>query len=375
MRNPFVVISACLATAAAALCVTAFRPTPETRLGIREAEPNVVFEGMAWIPGGRFLMGDDRGLPDERPIHDVLLDGFWMDRTEVTNAHYREFVAATGYVTTAERQPELGSVRPGSALAEAEILLEFNVPGSICRRPVSDRSQLDPDIGHYNWWQYLPGANWRHPEGPTSNIADRMNHPAVHVSWHDATAYCDWAGKRLPTEAEWEYAARGGFAGQIYPWGNDRNPDGRWRHNIWQGDFPIENSQDDGFVTTAPVGTFPETGYGLFDMSGNVWEWCHDFYRPDYFAVSPRRNPAGPRDSFDPQEPDIIKRVQRGGSFMCSDSYCIGYRVSARMKGEQDSGAFHTGFRCVLDPGMLERFRSASAQTRTSQAVDDRQRG
>ena len=310
-------------------------------------------EGMIWVAPGKFLMGSNLGPPDELPVHEVQLDGFWIDKHEVTNRQFQKFIEATGYVTTAEKQPELNSIREGSALENIEILPEFNVPGSVCRRPVTDRNDFEDTKGAYNWWQYVAGANWRHPEGPASSVDDRMDHPVVHISWHDAIAYCEWVGKRLPTEAEWEYAARGGLDRKTYPWGNNRNPDGQWLHNIWQGDFPVENLRHDGFETTAPVGSFPANGYGLHDMSGNVWEWCSDFYRADYYEKSPVRNPPGPRFSLDPQEPDIIKRVQRGGSFMCSDSYCIGYRTSARMKGEQDTGAFHTGFRCVVTADML----------------------
>jgi formylglycine-generating enzyme required for sulfatase activity len=176
-----------------------------------------------------------------------------------------------------------------------------------------------------------------------------MDHPVVHISWLDAQQYCRWAGKELPTEAQWEYAARGARSGQTYPWGNERNPDGRWLTNIWQGEFPIEDTGEDGFRRTAPVASFAANAYGLHDMSGNVWEWCQDYYQPEYYAESPTKNPPGPSSSFDPQEPGIIKRVQRGGSFMCSDQYCIGYRTTARMKGEEDTGAFHTGFRCVVN--------------------------
>ena len=305
---------------------------------------------MIWIPGGTFIMGSDTGPRDEVPPHAVAIDGFWMDKTEVTNAQFQEFVDASGYVTLAEKQPELRSIQPGSPLQQAAILEEFSQPGSICSLKLKSRDEIDPEKGAYSWWQYVPGANWKHPEGPDSNITDRMNHPVVHVSWLDVQAYCKWAGKTLPTEAQWEYAARAGSQGNFYPWGNDRNPDGKQLQNIYQGTFPIEDTGEDGFRTTAPVGTFPANTFGLHDMTGNVWEWCHDYYQPDYYFNSPQRNPPGPESSFDPQEPGIIKRVQRGGSFMCSDQYCIGYRVSSRMKGEQDSGAFHTGFRCIVTP-------------------------
>lgn len=356
--------AAVLVVGIGALLFAAFAPTggrPGERALVVEA-PADAPEGMVWIPGGTFQMGTPQGeRPDEGPVHEVELDGFWMDAHEVTNRQFQQFVEATGYVTTAEREPELRSVR--GERANAEILEEFRVPGSICFNPDLKPEQLDPSLGAYNWWKYEKGADWRHPEGPGSSIEDRMDHPVVHVSWLDAAAYCRWAGTRLPTEAEWEYAARGGLDRKIYPWGDERNPDGKWLHNIWQGGFPFENTAEDGHRTTAPVGSFAANGYGLYDMSGNVWEWCQDYYRADYYAHSPRRNPAGPDDSLDPDEPDIIKRVQRGGSFLCSDVYCIGYRCTARMKGEEDTGAFHTGFRCVVTPSMYDEWQAAPKQT------------
>lgn len=308
------------------------------------------YDGMVWIPGGVAVMGSDAGPPDELPVHAIAIDGFWMDQTEVTNEQFHQFVEATGYVTLPERKPELRSLVEGFPIDEIQIKEEMNVPGSICSRPISGVEDIDASRGAYSWWRYVPGADWRHPEGPESSIDDRMDHPVVHVSWPDAVAYCKWAGKSLPTEAQWEYAARAGLDGKYYPWGNVRTPDGTWQQNIWQGTFPLNDTGKDGYTTTAPVGQFSPNGFGLFDMSGNVWEWCADYYRPDYYAASPARNPPGPKDSFDPQEPHIVKRVQRGGSFMCSDEYCVGYRVSARMKGEEDTGAFHTGFRCVITP-------------------------
>ncbi|MEZ6126665.1 MAG: formylglycine-generating enzyme family protein [Planctomycetaceae bacterium] len=318
-------------------------------------------DGMVWIPGGVTVMGSDTGPADEMPPHAVAMDGFWMDPTEVTNAEFQKFVDATGWVTLAERQPELRSIQPGSGLENVEILEEFNKPGSICSLQLNSRADIDPHKGAYSWWQYLPGANWKHPEGPDSSLDGRMDHPVVHVSWPDAMEYCRWAKKTLPTEAQWEYAARGRRDGQFYPWGSERNPDGKWLHNIWQGTFPIEDTADDGFPSTAPVKVFPANDFGLFDMSGNVWEWCADYYQPDYYAHCPLKNPPGPDSSFDPQEPGIIKRVQRGGSFMCSEQYCVGYRVSARMKGEEDTGAFHTGFRCVVTPEMINRSTTSSS--------------
>lgn len=335
-------------------------PAPDSGAAEPKSENDPRFEGMVWIPSGRFTMGDLNTVPDEFPPHVVDLDGFWMDATEVTNAEFQRFVAATGYVTTAEQPPQLRSFQPGSELKDVQILPEFNRPGSICSLQLSSRDEIDPERGALSWWQYVPGASWRHPEGPDSDISDRMSHPVVHVSWLDAQEYCKWAEKELPTEAQWEFAARGGRAGQVYPWGNERNPDGKWLHNIWQGEFPVRDTMEDGFGSTAPVKSYPPNDYGLYDMSGNVWEWCADYYHPEYYSVSSKRNPTGPEFSFDPQEPDIIKRVQRGGSFMCSDQYCVGYRVTARMKGEQDTGAFHTGFRCVVNTGSTQTESAAS---------------
>jgi formylglycine-generating enzyme required for sulfatase activity len=333
------------------------KPTPKTETPpakpVAEKPPLVkpagsAPQGMVWIPGGTFTMGGDDGPPDEGPTHSVTLDGFWMDKTEVTNAQFKAFADATHYLTIAERTPKREDFR-GQVPDINAIPAENLVAGSICFNEHFDRRTLTKDdpLWPYQVWKYVKGANWRHPEGPKSTIDDRMQHPVVHVSWDDAVAYCRWAGKRLPTEAEWEYAARGGLKGAAYPWGNDLVQNGKWMLNIWQGEFPDKNDFKDGFETTAPVASFSANGYGLFDMAGNVWEWCGDFYRPDYYRYSPLRNPPGPSDSYDPNEPTYVKRVQRGGSFMCSDNYCRGYRVAARMKGTPDSGTFHTGFRCV----------------------------
>ena len=311
-------------------------------------------DGMVWIPGGVFVMGNNHGPPDESPRHAVSVDGFWMEATEVTNAQFAEFVDATDYVTLPETKPELRSLKNGSDFQQLAILEEMNQPGSICSLPITSRDEID-ERGAYSWWQYVPGANWRHPKGPDSDISERMDHPVVHVSWPDVQEYCKWAGRALPTEAQWEYAARGGHAARVYPWGNTRQPDSKWLLNIWQGEFPIEDTGEDGYTTTAPVASFPPNDFGLYDMSGNVWEWCEDYYRADYYLDSPLHDPVGPADSLDPQEPHIIKRVQRGGSFMCSEQYCIGYRVASRMKGEEDTGAFHTGFRCVVTPALLRK--------------------
>ena len=318
--------------------------------------PGAAPEGMAWIPGGEFSMGcaDPREQPfggpdpmrDARPIHRVTITGCWMDRTEVTNARFAEFVAATSYVSVAERPPKPEDF-PG---APPENL----VPGSLVFTPPQGPVPL---TNHYVWWAYVPGADWRHPAGPDSTVEGHDDDPVVQIAHEDAAAYAAWAGKRLPTEAEWEFAARGGRAGQLYPWGNEFRPAGRFMANTWQGSFPSQNTAADGSAGVAPVGTFPANAYGLHDMSGNVWEWCADWYRPDTYATALSaakaiavRNPTGPADSFDPQEPGQNKRVLRGGSFLCSDQYCARYIVGTRGQGEPSSGCSHIGFRCVKSP-------------------------
>ncbi len=302
--------------------------------------PGPAPEGMVWIPGGRFWMGsDDPATRDARPVHAVELDGYWIDRTEVTNAAFARFVAATGYKTVAEQPPD-PKLFPG---APAELL----VPGSVVFNPPDRDIPLDNALV---WWRYQPGADWRHPDGPGSSIEGRDNHPVVQVCWDDAVAYSRWAGKRLPTEAEWEYTARGGLDRKRYTWGDEPASAGTPLCNNWQGRFPATNTAEDGYTATAPVGSFPPNGYGLVDMAGNVWEWCADWYRPDAYTLSTRSNPLGPASSFDPAEPGVAKRVQRGGSYMCSDQYCTRYLPGARGKGAVDSGAPHVGFRCVISP-------------------------
>jgi len=306
-------------------------------------------EGMVWIEGGTFKMGSESGFPDESPVHEVTVDGFWMDATEVTNRQFREFVEATGYVTTAEIAPKLEDIMkqvpPGTPPPPKEML----VPGSVVfRQPPTVHNLQDVS----QWWTWQPGANWRHPTGPDSSIEGKDDYPVVQVSYEDALAYAKWAGKRLPTEAEWEYAARGGLVGKPYVWGDapidptsEKQP-----ANTWQGQFPVKDTAKDGFAGLAPVKQFPPNNYGLYDMAGNVWEWCSDWYRPDTYRAEGRsgiRNPQGPDSSYDPQEPHAMKRVVRGGSFLCNDSYCSGFRPSARMKESFDTSTNHIGFRCV----------------------------
>jgi formylglycine-generating enzyme required for sulfatase activity len=307
--------------------------------------PGPAPDGMIWIPGGQFWMGSaGERMADARPWHRVYVDGYWMDKTEVTNQEFARFVKATGYVTVAERKPR----REDYPLAPPENL----VAGSVVFSPPAHPVALD---NHFLWWSYLPAANWRHPEGPNSDIAKRMNHPVVHMAYEDAVAYCQWAGKRLPTEAEFEFASRGGLDRKKYVWGDEFMPGGKHMANTFQGHFPDANSAEDGYLATAPVGSFPPNGYGLLDMAGNVWEWTSDLYRADYYETLAARgdiaiNPKGPSDSFDPSEPGAQKRVQRGGSFLCTDQYCARYIAGGRGKGELDTGTNHLGFRCVRDP-------------------------
>jgi formylglycine-generating enzyme len=305
--------------------------------------------GMKRIPAGVFFMGshDSQGRSDEYPIHQVRIKAFWMDETEVTNAAFAAFVKATGYITTAEKAIDwttLVQQVPKGTPKPADSLL---APSSL----VFDPRDSPVDLSDYSqWWTFKQGADWRHPEGPGSTINGREKHPVVHVSWEDATAYAHWAGKRLPTEAEWEWASRGGLLNKIYPWGDESVNILPYKTNSFQGKFPDEDQALDGYkTTTAPVKSFPANGYGLFDTAGNVWEWCSDWYRADYYKKSPISNPLGPSSSYDPDEPGIAKRVMRGGSFLCNDGYCSSYRNSARMKSSPDTGLQHTGFRCVMN--------------------------
>jgi formylglycine-generating enzyme required for sulfatase activity len=311
---------------------------------------------MVAIPGGEFTMGTDSelGWPDEKPAHQVRVDPFWMDETEVTNAQFAKFVKETGYVTTAEKPPVLEEIMkqmpPGTKPPPKQDL----VAGSLVFRPT--KGPVDTrDFSQ--WWRWTPGACWKHPEGPGSDIKDKDDYPVVHVSWDDAAAYAKWAGKRLPTEAEWEFAARGGLDGKTYVWGEDKpGADGKWQCNIWQGKFPYKNTADDGFEGTAPVKSYKPNGYGLYDMAGNVWEWCADWYDRGLYRRRAGKdvinNPKGPAKTIDPQRPFMPQRVQRGGSFLCNDSYCSRYRPSARHGCSPDTGMSHVGFRCVMTPDM-----------------------
>lgn len=293
--------------------------------------------GMVLVAGGTFLMGNDE-FTDARPVHEISVSSFYIDRTEVTNAQFSRFVEATGYKTVAER-PLNPADYPG-------VPADKLVPGSAVFTPPANEVSLDNPL---QWWTYVAGASWKQPEGPGSNLDGRENHPVVHVCYEDADAYARWAGKRLPTEAEWEWAAQGGQGSRPYYWGEELKPGGKWAGNIFQGAFPHGNSVEDGFAATAPVATFRSNSYGIYDMEGNVWEWCSDYYRPDYFAKSEKVNPKGPGDSFDPDEPGAVKRVQKGGSFLCSDEYCIRYKAGSRGKGEVTSGSNNLGFRCVAE--------------------------
>ncbi len=299
------------------------------------------YKGMIFIPSGTFWMGCEEGsFIDTKPVHQVRIDGFWLDKKLITNEQFAEFVNATDYLTVAERKPQAKDF-PGAPTKNL-------VPGSLVFTPPTYAVSLR---SHYQWWRYVPGANWRHPEGPKSNLTGRWHHPVVQIAYDDALAYAKWAGKRLPTEAEFEYAARGGLDRKLFSWGDSLKSNGQWQANIWQGNFPEKNTAEDGFCNTSPVASFPANNYGLYDMTGNVWEWCSDWYRADYYKSLPAaqivKNPPGPVDSLDPNEPSVPKRVQRGGSFLCTDQYCARYLVGARGKGEPSSGCSNVGFRCA----------------------------
>lgn len=324
-----------------------FAAAPATTASILTAP--VSTSGMVWIPPGEFTMGTDdpSAYAPEHPTHRVRVSGFWMDETDVSNAQFAEFVKATGYITTAERAPDWEELKkqvpPGTPRPPNEML----VAASLVFQPTTEPVPTN-DVSQ--WWHWTPGADWRQPEGPGSSIDGRMDHPVVHVSWDDAVAYATWARKRLPTEAEWEYAARGGLEGKTFCWGDAPLLESAPQCNTWQGVFPSTNTRKDGFLRTSPVKHFKPNGYGLYDMAGNVWQWCADWYRADAYvamASSVSVDPPGPSDSLDPEEPTAPKHVVRGGSFLCNASYCSSYRVTARRGNTADTSMSHTGFRCV----------------------------
>ncbi len=304
------------------------------------------FPGMVWISGGRFAMGADGFYPEELPVQAVLVSGFWMDAASVTNAQFAAFVAATDYRTVAERA--LDPTRYPSARPE------LLVPGALVFRKTKARVSLDDPT---QWWAYVPGANWRHPRGPNKGIAGMDNHPVVQVAYEDAEAFARWAGKDLPTEAEWEFAARGGLDGAVFVWGNEDAPSGRPMANTWQGEFPWINKRIDGYEGTSPVGVFPPNGYGLYDMAGNVWEWTSDWYKPRH-PEAPNKPCCTPIDpkvtsaaaSFDASQPQsrIPRKVLKGGSHLCAPNYCFRYRPAARSAETIDTSTCHIGFRCVV---------------------------
>lgn len=323
-----------------------FQPTIPNKFNEQIKAP----DGMVFIPGGVYSMGapnpigirdgGDAPMDDCRPIHQVKVPAFFMDEHEVTNAEYEAFVKATGYVTIAEQTPTIEEF-PG---ATADML----VAGSVVFSPPKQAVKLDNFL---QWWEYKKGANWRHPLGAESSIAGKENYPVVHIAWDDAMAYAKWAGKRLPTEAEWEFAARGGLTGNMYSWGNQFRPEGKYQANSFQGQFPVSDKKEDGFAGVAPIKQFSPNGYGLYDIAGNVWEWCSDWYRHDYYNNTVKGkimdNPEGPAESYDPAEPGVAKKVQRGGSFLCTDQYCTRYMMGTRGKGDWRTGTNHVGFRCV----------------------------
>jgi formylglycine-generating enzyme required for sulfatase activity len=299
---------------------------------------------MVFIAAGEFTMGSDRHYPEEAPAHRVAVAGFWIDRHTVTNKEFRRFVDATGYVTSAEK-PANAANYPG---AQPEML----VPSSVMfRKPLGRVDLRNP----YNWWVYVSGADWRHPRGPASSLQGLWDHPVVHVAFEDAEAYARWAGKALPTEAEWEFAARGGLEGAEYVWGDELMPEGKPLANTWQGEFPWQNLLEDQFEWTAPVGSFPPNGYGLYDMAGNVWEWTTDWYQEhdkiEHACCTPT-NPRGGSEhaSYDPRTPGvkIPRKVMKGGSYLCAPNYCRRYRPAARMAQGIDTSTCHLGFRCIV---------------------------
>ncbi|MEO6174471.1 MAG: formylglycine-generating enzyme family protein [Flavobacterium circumlabens] len=335
--------------AAATTAASEFEPT----IVNKNSAPAKAPKGMVWIPGGEFSMGsnvEDESLcsikgvtKDAAPIHRVYVDGYFMDETEVTNEQFAKFVNATGYVTVAEQKPTQEEFPDAPA--------ENLIAGSVIFSPTPAAVNLNDFL---QWWSYVGGTDWKHPLGPESSIKGKEKYPAVQITYEDAAAYAKWAGKRLPTEAEWEFAARGGKTGNLYAWGNTLKPNGKFQANIYQGHFPIKDGDtgEDGFKGIAPTAQFKPNAYGLYDMAGNVWEWVNDWYSPSYYSELNKdgktaKNPQGPDSYNDPNDPTEKKRVHRGGSFLCTDQYCTRYMVGTRGKGEIRSAANHLGFRCV----------------------------
>ncbi len=318
------------------------------QLPVSEPPGKAPFPDMVWIPGGTYSMGSNDHYPEERPVHKVTVDGFWIDRYPVTNERFTRFIETTGHITWAEIPPDPRHY-PGALphMLFAGSLVFVRPSGPVDRR----------NIG--NWWTLMRSADWLHPQGPSTSIDGREQHPVVHVTYSDAEAFAKWEGKTLPTEAEWEFAARGGLDGATYAWGETLTPDGRHMANTWQGEFPWENCQEDGYEGTSPVGSYPPNGYGLFDMIGNVWEWTSDWYVPRHAdeGASPccaPKNPRGPReiDSYDPHQPTvrIPRKVIKGGSHLCAPNYCRRYRPAARFPEPIDTSTSHLGFRCIVRP-------------------------
>jgi formylglycine-generating enzyme len=304
--------------------------------------------GMQLIPEGNFIMGataNENGFAEEYPQHEVRVNTFWMDATEVTNASFAAFVKATNYITTAERKPDWEILKLQLPVGTAKPPDSILVAGSMVFTPTKNEVALNDAS---QWWRFVKGANWKHPDGPESTITGKDNYPVVQVSWEDAMAYCKWVGKRLPTEAEWEWAAKGGVINAKYSWGNDELKDNFLPVNIWQGNFPYNNILEDKYFTAAPVLSFSPNGYGLYNMSGNVWEWCADWMDANYYESIRDKiiyNPVGPKDASSTSNP--FQKILKGGSFLCHQSYCSGYRTARRSSSGWDTGSNHAGFRCV----------------------------
>ena len=336
------------------ISIIIFNQSCKNQTQIKTEEQISQIPGMVWIPGGIYDMGasdsDRMALPHEKPKHTVKVDGFYMDETEVTNAQFSKFIEATNYITTAERPVDWELIKqqlpPGTPKPHDSLLL----PGSLLFKKTKESV---PNLYDFSqWWRWTNGANWKQPEGKGSSIDGKDNHPVVHVSYEDAMAYCHWAGRRLPTEAEWEFAARGGKRDKIYFWGDLTDKLSSYV-NSWEGEFPVDNTQADGFEKSAPVKTYPPNGYGLYEISGNVWEWTSDWYSSQYYQYckenSITNNPKGPKEAFNPSNPYVDERVIRGGSFLCNASYCASYRVSSRMATDPNTSLEHLGFRTVID--------------------------